>query len=159
MGLLGIFSKKKQPSSTVPPLPDIGEDLPELPPIEDTELPPLEEEPEEMPVPEPPRKAMPGYPMKEMQIPKPAMEKEEPHPAEMTHHFTQGGSIFLNVDDYKHIMDSAEGVKAKISDAEDILRKLHQLKEQKNEELRKWQMTVADMQRKLAYVDKTLFEK
>ena len=66
--------------------------------------------------------------------------------------------IFVEVDDYRKVLDYVAGIKTDIKDSENILTRLQDIKTSKEKEFEKWRNFLEDVERKLLYVDKTLFE-
>jgi hypothetical protein len=67
--------------------------------------------------------------------------------------------LFVKADDYKSILGAMSVIKVKIEDSEKILNDLNELKNLKDKSFEKWRTELEDIQRKLLYVDKTLYEK
>ena len=119
----------------VPPLP--SEELPEPPRI-NSKFPPLEEPYSgELAEPEP----------LEMPFPK-ARERAE----------ISGGAIYMEVDKYRDVLDGINSIKESIKAADDALQRLNELKNSREKELGRWHAKIEDIQRKLYFIDKSLFE-
>jgi hypothetical protein len=70
----------------------------------------------------------------------------------------QAMPVFVKIEDYKDVIDIMELVKSKVNEANDILEKIRQLKAQEDAELELWNSNLEDVERKIAYIDRTLFE-
>jgi hypothetical protein len=70
----------------------------------------------------------------------------------------RGGSIFVNVDDYREILNSTSTIRSSLGEAEDIVSRLNELKNEKDKEFDKWRLKLEDVERKLIFIDKTVFE-
>jgi hypothetical protein len=66
--------------------------------------------------------------------------------------------VFVKIEDYKDVIDIMELVKNKISEANSLLEKIKELKAQEDAELELWNANLEDVERKIAYIDRTLFE-
>ena len=66
--------------------------------------------------------------------------------------------VFVRMDDYKDVLDVINMIKNKISEARETLGKINELKNEEDAELELWQTGVEEIERKIEFVDKTLFE-
>jgi len=66
--------------------------------------------------------------------------------------------VFVRIDDYKDILDVISMIKNKISDAKETLGKINELKNEEDAELELWQTGIEEIERKVDFVDRTLFE-
>ena len=66
--------------------------------------------------------------------------------------------VFVKIEDYKDVIDIMEIIKSKINEANDVLNNIKQLKSQEDSELEAWSANLEDVERKVAYVDRALFE-
>ena len=66
--------------------------------------------------------------------------------------------VFIKVEDYKDVIDVMELIKNKISEANGVLEKIRHLKAEEDAELELWNSNLEDVERKISYIDKTLFE-
>ncbi|MFP4112406.1 MAG: hypothetical protein ACLFPQ_01705 [Candidatus Woesearchaeota archaeon] len=66
--------------------------------------------------------------------------------------------VFVKIEDYKDVIDIMELIKSKVNEANKILDNIRQLKSQEDAELEQWSANIEEVERKVAYVDKTLFE-
>ncbi|MBU0461220.1 MAG: hypothetical protein KJ574_01400 [Nanoarchaeota archaeon] len=66
--------------------------------------------------------------------------------------------VFVRIEDYKDVLDIMELIKAKIIEAKQIIEQINTLKNQEDSELELWHNELDDVERKIEYMDKTLFE-
>ncbi len=156
MGFLRFMKKDKL---DLPPAPPIG-DLPSL----EREFPSLPEMPsipsfssEELP--EPPRMSLPNRlpnpepVVEEPEMPKPKIEK--PLSPKKESNFSP---IYMEVDKYRDILEEMSSIKDSIKAADNALQKLYELKDNRDKEIGRWHARMEDIQRKLNFLDKSLFE-
>jgi hypothetical protein len=68
------------------------------------------------------------------------------------------GPLYVPVEDYKAVLDGTEHVRNNLKEATDVLGRLNELKNEEDREFEKWRGELEDIQRKLTYVDKIIFE-
>ena len=66
--------------------------------------------------------------------------------------------VFIKIDDYKDVIDVMELIKNKILEANGVLEKIRKLKAEEDAELELWNSNLEDIERKISYIDRTLFE-
>ena len=66
--------------------------------------------------------------------------------------------IFVKIEEYKDVLDVINMVKAKLEEAKRTLGRINELKNEEDAELELWHATLDEMERKVDFVDKTLFE-
>jgi len=66
--------------------------------------------------------------------------------------------VFVKVDEYKTVLDIMNLIKGKLSQAKDTLVKINELKNEEDAELELWRNSLDEIERKVEFVDKTLFE-
>ncbi len=66
--------------------------------------------------------------------------------------------IFVKIDEYKDILNVMNMVKSKLNDARATLAKINDLKNEEDAELELWHTGLEEVERKVDFVDKTLFE-
>lgn len=66
--------------------------------------------------------------------------------------------IYVKLDEYKDILDIINLLKNKIEEAKSILGKINELKNEEDSELELWKNKLEEVERKVGYIDKTLFE-
>jgi hypothetical protein len=70
----------------------------------------------------------------------------------------EGMPVFVRIDDYKDILDVISMIKNKMAEAKETLGKINELKNEEDAELELWQTGIEEIERKLDYVDRSLFE-
>ncbi|MFC1754941.1 hypothetical protein ACFL96_16375 [Thermoproteota archaeon] len=165
----------------------IPEDVPEEKPLVRTdeieEIPQKVPELEELP--EPPS-FQPGLeepkPLKEIQLIKmpqpgaPAPEHKElpthvpplegfkptkfiaPAEAHLVMHRTAGGPLFVRMDEYKSLLDDISQMKTGFKENENLYTRLNDYRTEQDKKFESFHEALEDVQRKLLYIDKTLFE-
>jgi uncharacterized protein YfkK (UPF0435 family) len=66
--------------------------------------------------------------------------------------------IFVKVEEYKDVLDILDLVKSKIKEAKTTLHEINDLKNQEDTELAIWSNEIADIEKKVEFIDHTLFE-
>jgi len=66
--------------------------------------------------------------------------------------------LFVKIDDYKDVVDIMTLIKKKINDAKDILSSINNIKAQEDAEIEQWNSNLDDIDRKVDYIDRSLFE-
>ncbi|NTV24403.1 MAG: hypothetical protein HGA85_08635 [Nanoarchaeota archaeon] len=67
-------------------------------------------------------------------------------------------NVFVKIEEYNDILDIIALINEKIKDARIILGKINDLKNQEDSELETWKHSLDDVERKLKYINQTLFE-
>lgn len=176
MAILDVFKKKaKEPKEldlppppiphdeiseqelpNLPPLPEEHADMdthdivfPELPPLkEEHEIPKIKAEGAVLPPPEPmPREVVRETPVHEFR----ELEEYEEVPQEITK------QVFVNVADYQEILQGIDKVRHTLSDSEEIISKLNDLKNAEDKVYEDWRTHIEDIERKLTYIDQVIF--
>jgi len=141
---------KREPFPTLPkltPSPTVSE-LPPLPKLEP--LKPFTKTEAKKPL-------IPGH--KTLRhIPRPIPLEPLEESAVEYHRYLDMKPLFVKSDDYKEIMKDIKGIKSKINESENILVNLNEIKAQKDKEFSKIHKQIEDIQRKLIYIDKTVFK-
>ncbi|MBU0757054.1 MAG: hypothetical protein KKF44_03235 [Nanoarchaeota archaeon] len=70
----------------------------------------------------------------------------------------QGTNTFVKIDEYKDILDIIQLIKEKVKETKALLGKINDLKNQEDSELELWKNGLDDVERKLNFIDQTLFE-
>lgn len=70
----------------------------------------------------------------------------------------KGRSVFVKLNEYKDIQDMMQALKDKVEQAKGTLEKIKSLKSEEDTELDQWQGNVGEIEKKIGYVEKTLFE-
>ncbi|MEM3373811.1 MAG: hypothetical protein QW757_05235 [Candidatus Woesearchaeota archaeon] len=67
-------------------------------------------------------------------------------------------NVFIKIDEYNEILDIIALINAKVKEAKILLEKINELKNQEDLEIDNWKNSIDDIERKLKFVDQTLFE-
>lgn len=175
LGLFGMFGKKqpdnfKQQVQVAPEQTGLSE-LPDIPPIEDLDLPPppaypsgknipiqADSAPSELFTSETPFEFganAPENPSRYIE-PKIVDEKitvEDFKPADKTK-----GPAYVRMEDYRIMLEGTGRIKDNLGEAADLVIRLNELKNEEDREFEKWRTQLEDIQRKLTYIDKVIFE-
>ncbi len=66
------------------------------------------------------------------------------------------GPGFVSVDEYRKVMEHANKARARLFEAEELVRRLGELKVQEEREFDKWRAQLEDIEKKLSYVDSVI---
>ena len=66
--------------------------------------------------------------------------------------------IYMGVENFKEIKRSSGIIRNDLRNADEVLAKLQAMKGDKDKEFSKWQKTMEDIQKKIIFIDKTLFK-
>ena len=66
--------------------------------------------------------------------------------------------VFVKIDDYKDILEIIGLIKNKLRESRETMTKINQLKNKEDAELESWKNEVDEIEKKVAYIDNTLFE-
>jgi hypothetical protein len=69
-----------------------------------------------------------------------------------------GMPVFVRIEEYKDVLDIMNMIRNKIEDAKETLGKINELKNEEDAELELWHTGLEEVERKVMFVDKTLFE-
>ncbi len=127
MGIFGIFSKKKQEPELLLPPSGMAEGHLE------SEIP-----------------AVKGSEMAEEPM------TEETHSFGMPETRESAKAAFVSVQDYKAMVDSAEYIRDRLSQAEAMIAGMQELKKHGDKEIEMWKTKLDDIQKKLAFVEEVL---
>lgn len=183
MGLFNFGKRKKkelppldlprfdQGMKDLPPLPELPSELepqmPDLPPLPEMPEPREEErfvfapeEYEEMPQPAKPMSLPPAPKFETYHAP----EEEEhelltftPERKEEGPKFVDVGELFVRSDDYVEIMRNIKTIRAKINESDKNFMNIKEIKTQSEKELARMRDMVEDINKKLNYIDRTVF--
>ena len=70
----------------------------------------------------------------------------------------EGMPVYVRIDEYKDVLDVMNMIRNKIEDAKETLAKINELKNEEDAELELWHTGLEEVERKVIFVDKTLFE-
>jgi len=71
--------------------------------------------------------------------------------------YQRTGPIFIDIDSFRTMLGDIDTIKGDIKSSEIILEHLKEIKNSKDKELERWRLQLEDIQRKVNYVDKALF--
>lgn len=66
--------------------------------------------------------------------------------------------IYVKIEEYRDVLDIMNMIKSKMNEARKILGKINDLKNEEDAELELWHTGLDEVERKVEFVDKTLFE-
>ena len=66
--------------------------------------------------------------------------------------------VFVRIEEYKDVLDIINMIKNKLEEAKETLTKINELKNEEDAELELWHTGIEEIERKVTFVDKTLFE-
>ena len=67
--------------------------------------------------------------------------------------------VFVNVEEYKEVLDVLDVVKAKLKEARQTLAQINSLKEEEDRELASWSGNIDEIESRLLDIDKAVFGK
>jgi len=70
----------------------------------------------------------------------------------------KGAPIYVKIDEYKDIIDIIALMRKKINEAKKTIERINVLKNEEDAELESWHQGLVDIERKVDFIDKTLFE-
>jgi len=178
-GLFGMFKKKKV-EEEMPPLPH--EEMPELPPLPDVHGEPLPKEAEELPelppLPEEKEEELPELPelpeieeapKVERKLPIPPTigpfkaEPEEKHEVvepvkEVVKETPVVKRKFVTIDEFRNVQSNINDARGVLKGIDAFLSEISEDKSAIDREFSEWNNCLKDIQKKILFVDKTLFE-
>jgi low affinity Fe/Cu permease len=66
--------------------------------------------------------------------------------------------VFVKIDNYKEILDIVDVIKQKLRETRQSLITIQQLKAQEDHELTEWEKNVAEVTKRLSFIDDAFFE-
>jgi len=66
--------------------------------------------------------------------------------------------VYVKIDEYRDVLDIMNMIKSKLHEARKVLGKINDLKNEEDAELELWHTSLDEVERKVEFVDKTLFE-
>jgi chromosome segregation ATPase len=67
-------------------------------------------------------------------------------------------SIFVKLDDYKEVLELMNAMKSKLNEAKGVLNEIKKLRDEEATEIELWENSVSEIERKIGFVDKSLFD-
>jgi len=69
-----------------------------------------------------------------------------------------GMPVFVRIDEYKDVLEVMSQIKEKLEEAKKTLGKINELKNEEDAELELWHTGIDEVERKVEFIDRTLFE-
>ena len=66
--------------------------------------------------------------------------------------------VFVKINEYKTVATTLDAIRAKLADAKDNLGKISDIKAQEDSELREWESSLGEIDKKVEEINKALFE-
>ncbi len=66
--------------------------------------------------------------------------------------------IFIKIDQYKDVLDILHLAKSKIREARVLIEKINELKNAEDTEIKTWQNSLDEVEKRVMFIDKSLFE-
>lgn len=66
--------------------------------------------------------------------------------------------VFIKIDKYRQVLDVVDVLKKQVDDIRDTLTQIKELKTQEEEEIRIWESNISEVEKKILFIDQTLFE-
>ncbi|MBI2112429.1 hypothetical protein HYT52_02760 [Candidatus Woesearchaeota archaeon] len=66
--------------------------------------------------------------------------------------------VFIKVSEYNEVLSLVKVIRKKIEDAKETLLKIHDLKNEEDHQLELWQHTLAEVEKKVDFIDHSLNE-
>jgi len=66
--------------------------------------------------------------------------------------------VYVKIDEYKDVLDLIKMIKNKLAEAKELLSRINELKNEEDAELELWHSGIEEIERKIEFVDKALFE-
>ena len=70
----------------------------------------------------------------------------------------EGMPVFIKVEEYKDVLDIIDLLQEKVKEARAVLSKINELKAEEEAELELWNSTLNDVEARLDFIDKSMFE-
>ena len=67
-------------------------------------------------------------------------------------------SVFIKIDQYQDVNEIIKIIKARIAEGKDVLARINNLKNREDQEIEQWSAELNDVERKMEFIDRTLFE-
>jgi hypothetical protein len=66
--------------------------------------------------------------------------------------------IYVKIEEYKDILDIMNLIKSKLAEAKATMGKINEIKNEEDSELELWRSELEEVERKINFIDKALFE-
>ncbi|MBW3019348.1 hypothetical protein KY329_04150 [Candidatus Woesearchaeota archaeon] len=138
---MGLFDKKNKAGLPLPPppprQPEVAPEIPELPP-RPSAFEPIQAREEVLPI----------------EAPVPILVREEE--VEYIEPPRAPSKSFVAIEDFKSIINNSNVVRAKISEAEELVKHLSDIKSEEERLFERWRSSLDQIEKKLNYVDKVI---
>lgn len=151
-----IFFKRKEKKTVLPPVHAAGElDIPPAPPSEEDlpEFPEIPEFKEKPTATAPPKRALPSAEKIEEEA-----FREEKRQLAMAETHEVAKPVFVRMDSFQSIISELNMIKSIAKESDDAIIRVGDFAEDQDREFNKWQSQLGDIQKKLIFIDKTMFK-
>ena len=69
-----------------------------------------------------------------------------------------GMPVYVKIDEYKEVLDLLKIIRARLEEAKETLSRINELKNNEDSELEGWGSDIDEVERKIDFIDRTLFE-
>ncbi len=66
--------------------------------------------------------------------------------------------IYVRIEEYKDVLEVIELIKKKVEGAKALLGEINEIKAEEDKELERWEESLSLVEKKIGFIDKTLFE-
>ena len=66
--------------------------------------------------------------------------------------------VFVKITEYRKVLDLVDNLKTKLGDVRSTIAEIKDLREQESDALNYWESNIDDIEKKVMFVDQTLFE-
>jgi predicted nucleic acid-binding Zn-ribbon protein len=70
----------------------------------------------------------------------------------------QKNPVFVKIDEYKKLLDAVDSIKKQIESVRKTMHQIELLRAQEEQELLLWKNNLVDVEKEVAFLDRTLFE-
>lgn len=88
----------------------------------------------------------------------PAAQQETSELRIEKHAVMPGKPLFIRVGDYREVLQGTANIKSHLKEADSVIQRVNELKDEQEKEFNRWKSIIEDINRKMIYVDKVLFE-
>jgi peptidoglycan hydrolase CwlO-like protein len=71
---------------------------------------------------------------------------------------TDKSPVFVKIDKYRELLDVVDVLQKQVDDVKGTLKDIRDLKDEEESELRAWEDGIAEVEEKIGFIDKSLFE-
>ncbi len=66
--------------------------------------------------------------------------------------------VFVKIDEYDNVLELVKAIRKRIEEAKETLGKIHDLKNEEDHQLEMWQNSLAEVEKKVDFIDHSLSE-